>query len=106
MELVIHLELRSVTRERVIMDQVFELPNAEKDPMTGGERVIFDAFTMAQTRAYGRYLASLARRRRPPKQILEARWSKTPPPTVWTEKSGDLYCPRVKFSVLEKPSAP
>ena len=61
MELVMHVALRSATGEAVLMNQSFELPGAENDPMNGGERVILDAFTLTQTQAYGRYLAAVAR---------------------------------------------
>ncbi len=43
------------------MNQTFELPSAESDPMNSGERMILDTFTLAQTRVYGQYLATVAR---------------------------------------------
>ena len=43
------------------MNQTFELPNAESDPINDRERVILDAFTLAQIQVYGQYLATVAR---------------------------------------------
>ncbi len=43
------------------MNQMFWLPDAQSDPINEGERVILDVFTLVQTQAYQRYLASVAR---------------------------------------------
>ncbi len=61
MELVIHIVLRNTTCAKEVMNQMFELPDAQSDPINEGERVILDVFTLAQTQAYQRYLASVAR---------------------------------------------
>ena len=61
MELVIHIELCNTTGAKEVMNQMFELPDAQSDPINEGERVILDVFTLAQTQAYQRYLASVAR---------------------------------------------
>jgi len=61
MELVIHVELRSATGEAELTNQTFELPGVESGPMNGGERVILDTLTLAQTQVYGQYLATVAR---------------------------------------------
>jgi len=44
-----------------VMNQTFEWPDAQSDPINEGEGAILDAFTLAQTQAYERYLASVAR---------------------------------------------
>ncbi len=61
MELVIHIELRNTSGAMEVMNQTFELPDAQSDPINEGEEAILEAFTTAQMLAYQRYLASVAR---------------------------------------------
>ena len=52
MELVIHIELRNTSGAMEVMNQTFELPDAQIDPINEGEAAILDAFTAAQMLAY------------------------------------------------------
>ncbi len=96
MEVILHLHLCSAMGETEVMNQTFELPGVENDPMNGGEWVILDTFTVAQTQAYGPYLATVVAR--PPKQSLGVRWLKTRPPNAWMGKSGASHSPPIRYA--------